>query len=330
MIRFLCALVLLFSSSVFAGPQCSLQLGQQATSLYMFGTVKIAEIAPTFIWFDSEVGNIIPSDPQQISPTSFNYNSLYRLTDQAGAVWYFRFSGEWFDSANTQRTLFYAVQWAWGKYPVFPGRYTIETIDSPRTQTGPIRVSTIGDSMTWFGDAQSLRCRLAAYLPGHSFIGSRTDSYGFGHDGHGGDNTADILARINAVPVSDIYILMAGSNDGGYTPEETAQNIETITDRLLDKNGNAKIYVNTLPPRGDQYADLAPLRNAAIRNWYSLSMKKNNIILIDTDMAMNAIPGAMSRFISADKIHPSKEGYDFITKFESSAINSQFAITTGQ
>lgn len=321
---------MLLSFNCFSAAQCTLQLGQQASSLYVFGSVKVAEISKTYIWFDQEVGDIVPDDPQQISSTSFNYNSLYRLTDQSGNMWYFRFSGEWFDSLNTHRTAFYSVQWAWDRWPANPGRYVIETINSPRTQNGSVRLTTVGDSMAWFGDAQYLRCALASYLPNHSFIGSRTDSFGYGHDGHGGDNTREIVARISSVPVSDIYTVLAGNNDGDYAPSETAQNIGLIVEKLLEKNSSAKIYVSTLPPRGDQYAEMTALRNSAIRSWYSACSKKNNVTLIDTDMAMRSIPGALSRFISIDNIHPNPEGYDFIAKLISAAVRTQFAVTATQ
>ncbi|WP_185049247.1 SGNH/GDSL hydrolase family protein [Pseudomonas brassicacearum] len=315
------------SINCFSVEQCTLQIGSQASSLYVFGSVKLAEISSTYIWFDQEVGNIVPADPQQVSPTSFNYNSLYRLTDQFGSAWYFRFSGEWFDSLNTHRTAFYSVQWAWGRWPANPGRYVIETIYSPRTQNGSYRFTTIGDSMTWFSDAQSVRCLFSSYLPNYAFIGSRTDSFGYGHDGHGGDNTGEIIARLSVVPVSDVYMLLAGANDVEYTPNETAQNIGIIVDKLLEKNSNAKIYVSTLPPRGDQYSAMTIQRNSAIRSWYSESGKENNVMLIDTDMAMRAIPGALSRFISNDHIHPNPEGYDFIAKLISAAVRTQFAVT---
>ncbi|MGY2158630.1 SGNH/GDSL hydrolase family protein [Pseudomonas tolaasii] len=322
--------VLLFSGSVFSATQCSLQIGRQPKSLYVFGSVKIAEISDTYIWFDPEVGNIVPDDPQEISSTSFNYNTLYRITDQSGAQWYFRHSGEWFDSAKTKRTAFYSVQWAGGKWPALPGRYIIESVQAPRPQYGKYRFSTIGDSMTWFSDAQAVRCNLASYLPSYSFVGSRTDSFGYGHDGHGGDNSAQVIARIPIIPVSDVYLLLIGSNDGGYTPIQTAQNIASIVSGLISKSPASKIYVSTLPPRSDEYASLTKQRNSAIRNWYTGCGCGNNVMLVDTDRAMRSIPNAASRFISEDKIHPNSEGYDFISKLVSAAVRTQTSVSSPQ
>jgi lysophospholipase L1-like esterase len=324
---FISALLLFLSVNCFSAQTCSLQIGALPKSLYVFGSVNISEISGTYIWFSPEVGNIVPADPQEISPYSFNYNSLYRLTDQSGATWYFRFAGEWFDSGNTNRTAFYAVQWAGGKWPSYPGRYVIETVDDPRPQSGQLKLTTIGDSMTWFGDAQKVRCLLSSYLPNYSFVGSRTDTYGYGHDGHGGDNSGEVIARMKIIPVSDVYMLLIGSNDGKYTPDETAQNIGVIVSGLLQKNGSAKIYISTLPPRGDQYSDVTVLRNNAIRSWYQSCFCSGSVLLVDTDKAMRAIPNSLSRFISSDNIHPNPEGYDFITKLMSAAVRTQSMVS---
>lgn len=322
---FIAFVLLVLSITSFADTQCSLQISSPASSLYTFGTVKIDEISGTYIWFAAEVGNITPADPQEISSTSFNYNTLYRVTDSAGSAWYFRFSGEWFDSASTQRTAFYAVQWSGGQYPVLPGYYKIESVSAPRPQAGPLRFSTIGDSMTWFQNAQSFRCLIASYLPGYAFIGSRTDSFGYGHDGHGGDSSGQVIARLSLVPVSDVYFLLIGANDGGYTPADTANNIGVIVSSLLQKNQNAKVYISTLPPRNDQYTDVTLQRNDAIRAWYAAYTGGGNVTLIDLSSAITSVPSAIQRYISSDEIHPNPDGYDLISKVLALAVKSQSA-----
>ncbi|QAY85411.1 SGNH/GDSL hydrolase family protein [Pseudomonas arsenicoxydans] len=327
--RFYACLVLFFVSlSCFSAQQCTLQVSSTAKSLYAFGYVNFDEFEESSIWFSPSVGNIVPSNPQEISPTSFNYNTLYRLTDQFGGAWYFRFSGEWFDSGNTQRTAFYSVQWSGGQRPTAPGRYLIESVDSIRTQLGALSLTTIGDSMTWFGDAQSLRCYLSAYLPNYKFTGRYTDSFGFGHEGHGGDATSDIIARLPGMAVSDAYFLLIGANDNLSPVDATSRNIGVITDNLLAKNKNAKIYIGTLPPRGDEYADSSVSRNAAIRGWYSTYKNNNSVTLIDINEAMNSVPSPVLRFISPDRIHPNLIGHDLIAQMVSSAVKSQ-GVTCG-
>jgi lysophospholipase L1-like esterase len=319
-------LFLLVNLSCVAAQQCTLKVSLPAKSLYTFGYVSLEEISSTYIWFAAEVGNIVPANPQEVSSTSFNYNTLYRITDQSGNAWYFRFNGEWFDWGSSGRTAFYAVQWADGRSPVLPGRYLIESVNAPRPQSGARSLTTIGDSMTWFGDGQAFRCLMAAYLPGYRFTGSRTDSYGFGHEGHGGDNTADILARLSVVPISDAYLLLIGANDGGYIPADTAKNVDRIVGQLLQKNRSAQIYVSTLPPRGDQYSTVTNQRNAAIRAWYDSYSLNKNVTLVDTDDAMRAIPDPVARFISPDRIHPNATGYDIISQLISAAIKTQSAV----
>lgn len=315
--------ILLFSIGCYADGRCSLEVGANAVTLHSFGPVSLAEIGETYIWFSTDVGDIVPVDPDGKSSSTFNYNSLYRVSDKKDGIWYFRFSGEWFDEANTHRSAFYSVQWADGKWPMAPGLYAIDAVRSDRPQTSGKTFSTVGDSMTWLGQGEDFRCMLARSLPSYKFIGSYTDSFGYGHDGHGGDSSGEVLARIGQVPPSDAYFVLTGSNDGGYTPTGTAENISKISTDLLAKRRGSHVYVSTLPVRGDQYANLVPKRNAAIRSWYRHCGCHANVTLIDLNAAMQRTPHALARLIMPDHIHPSFDGYRLITSLIAAKVNGQ-------
>jgi len=313
----------LFAVSVQAEESCSLKIGDTARTLHNFGRIQLAEIAPTYIWLSPAAGNIVPGDPQGHSAATFNFNTLYRVSDAKGGAWYFRFAGVSFD-AEKKRSLFWAVQWADRKYPVFPGDYQIESVEAPRPQAGQQTFATIGDSMTWFNDGQYFRCKLATKLSGYRFIGSNTDSFGFGHDGHGGDNSLEVLNRVDRVPVADAYFLLVGANDIGYTPKETAQRIAKIVGRLLDRGNNPRVYVSTLPVRGDKYAWQAPKRSAAIRDWYKSCDCHANVTLVDTRASMLNTKYPLANLINPkpDLIHPSPAGYDLMTDLISDSVKS--------
>ena len=315
----------LWSAIVLASGACSLKIGPSPKLLYRFGAIPVAEVAPTYIWWARGAGDLMPSDPQGHSQRTFNYNTLYRLTNNTGESWYFRFWGEWFDSAKTHRTAFYGVQWANGKYPLIPGEYKVSSVYDPRPQIGRKTFSTIGDSMTWFNNGQAFRCDLASKLPNYRFVGSNTDSFGFGHDGHGGDNTYQTLQRIGEVPTSDAYFLLIGSNDGGMSPRRTAENIANIIKHLLHRGNRPHVYVSTLPVRGDKLAYLVHKRNAAIKTWYASCGCRANVVLIDTHAAMQRKPDALARYINPapDLIHPTLAGYDLLSDLIAHAVTDE-------
>lgn len=172
------------------------------------------------------------------------------------------------------------------------------------------------------GGGQRFRCELAKRLTGFQFIGSNTDTFGYGHDGHGGDDTTEVLARLHRVPASDAYFLLIGSNDGDLTPEETAWKIHRIVKGLLGKKAGSHVYVSTLPVRGDKHASLAPKRSAAIRKWYAGCDCHQHVTLVDMSAAMADEKDALKRFIMPipDLIHPSPEGYRFISGLIAKAV----------
>jgi lysophospholipase L1-like esterase len=322
-------LLAVWSVAAVAGGHCALRIGENPVVLHDFGRMRIAEFAPTYIWFDKTAGNLVPSDPQAVSANTFNYNTLYRVQDNGGDSWFFRFPGEWFDSAKTHRTAFWGVQWADGKYPQVPGNYQVSSVSAARPQSGKRTLVTIGDSMTWFDNGQSFRCKLAEKLPGYRFIGSHTDSFGFGHDGHGGDNSYQTLQRINEVPTSDAYFLLIGSNDGGMYPKGTASNISGIVKALLRRGNRPHVYVSTLPIRGDKLAYLVHERNAAIRQWYAACGCHATVTLIDTHAVMQREPGALAKYINPapDLIHPSPAGYDLLSDLSARTITDEDSVS---
>lgn len=323
--RFLLSIFLaLWSVVALANDECVLRIGSSQRVMHDFGHVRVAEVAPTYIWWSKEAGNLVPSDPQGHSQGTFNYNTLYRLTSASGGSWYFRFWGEWFDSAKTHRTAFYGVQWADGKHPELPGDYRVSSVDAPRPQAGRKTFATIGDSMTWFNHAQKFRCDLASKLPHYRFVGSNTDSFGFGHDGHGGDTTYEVLRRIGKIPEADVYFLLIGSNDGGMTPKETAANIKKIVSMLMHRGSRSRVYVSTLPVRGDKQAYLVPERNEAIGHWYTSCECHASVKIIDLRAAMMNTPDALERYIdpAPDLIHPNQAGYDFLSRLIADTVTS--------
>jgi hypothetical protein len=72
-------------------------------------------------------------------------------------------------------------------------------------------------------------------------------------------------------------------------------------------------------------APLATERNAAIREWYEHCGCSEDVTLIDTEKAMIETPDALAKYINPkpDLIHPSLEGYDFLSTLISTAIKRE-------
>ncbi len=161
--------------------------------------------------------------------TKFNRNTLIEMRDSFFRRWYFRFGGDNFDQTS-RLTYFYTLVWSGNAAPPKSGRYTFWTT---RDIAPPIENSTtlamIGDSLTWWNFGQKFRCLLQAKISATAFVGSRTDIYGFGHEGEGGNTTGDILSRFDQIVPAASYLMLAGTNDlDRLSPETTVLNLKEI------------------------------------------------------------------------------------------------------
>ena len=89
------------------------------------------------------------------------------------------------------------------------------------------------------------------------FSAARTDVFGYAHEGEGGNNTNQVLARMNGISPSGAYFLLVGTNDRA-PPLHTVSNILIIAQLLKEKaaTGNGvKVFISTLLPRVDQFKE---------------------------------------------------------------------------
>ena len=172
-------------------------------------------------------------------------------------------------------------------------------------------ISTIGDSITWQGEAQYFRCLMRDNGLQYEFVGTHTDPFYFQHEGEGGNTTLQILERINQIPVADAYFLLIGINDILQNVPESVivSNIITISNSLYQKNNNAKIYISTLLP-------INYPQNNKVQKVNLLLLSKSKICptctIIDIGNQMYHQSNWPSYFIEG--IHPNKNGYEFLSK----------------
>lgn len=288
-------------------------------NLGKFKVQSIPKINEDFyeIVFSEEAGNLTDPVPYDREFDNFNYDSIYRVKDLNGKYYFFRFGWQEF---KNNKTKFSFIRWNEDKSPS-PGNLEFELIKVPKIQTGKIEISTVGDSLTWYFYGQKYRQELLKNYPELKFIGSRTDIFGFGHEGEGGNTTEDVLARMEYILPSDNYILLIGTNDIKLTSDQTFQNIVTIVDNLLLKRENAKVFLLTILPVKNQVD--RDIRNSEVNKSLSIHYilnPKKNVFLIDTELEFRKLKNLDLLF--TDLTHLNNEGYRILSSFVAKNLKS--------
>ncbi len=218
-----------------------------------------------------------------------------------------------------QSTLFNRVIWAFDQYPKSIGKYHLISYQMKRTPIFKRSFVTIGDSLTWMYEGRYLRCLLRDQGLEYDFLGTHTDSFGFAHEGAGGETSKNVLDRIDSIPPADAYFLLIGTNDWAYSPQSTVDNIKQIANKLQDKKKDVVIYVSTLLPAEDYTGHQE--HNDAV----NAILRKNKFVcgkckLIDVGASFQALPdGWQTKLI--DGLHPNYKGYVALAKIIASYVN---------
>lgn len=286
--------------------QLNLDLTFEPTVLYNLGTYQVDQTTKSSIVFNQNAGNITDPVLYDRIQNNFNFDNLYRVTTQSGKIYYFRFGWGLFDVNSVLRY----VQWANGNMPSETGIMKFDLVSQEIVQTGNIEISTVGDSITWSGEGEALRIKMAVSNTNLKFVGSRTDTYGYGHEGEGGNNSQKVIDRIPSIKPSDNYFVLIGTNDR-ISPEQTLSNIKKIAAGLLTKKINTTVYFLTLLPRNDIYDEKNKTINDLLRTWITTE-KNTQIKLLDIEPDFRNIVNWQK--LIPDNVHPSAAGYDQLAR----------------
>jgi lysophospholipase L1-like esterase len=234
----------------------------------------------------------------------FDFNHLYKISVN-GKFWMFR--GNYYVYENKMDGIS-GITWAENAVPVSSGVYKVEEYESPRPEVYGKTMVTIGDSITWSQYGRYLRCLLIDNDIGYDFIGTKTDTFGFKHEGAGGNNSQDVLNRIEKIPTSDSYFILLGTNDINFTPEQTVSNLAEIVKKLKIKNNNSVIYISTLLPRKGKPND----RNLMVNDLLKQKKLPNNVFVLDTAESFYK-KGNWEAYFLKDALHPNYAGYELLT-----------------
>ncbi|MBW2961522.1 SGNH/GDSL hydrolase family protein [Mesonia aestuariivivens] len=250
----------------------------------------------------------------------FNFNGLYRISDKEGNTGFFRFG--WINYAEN-KNIISNLNWFYNDFKLDQEfkEYIIESIKIDKEQQGKLRICTIGDSQTWWSEASILRKQLHILNPDFFFVGSNTDIFSYPHEAEGGDSTGELLARINKVPEADYYTLLIGTNDWQEDISESFNNIKRIIAHLLQKSPNAKIFYLTPLPTANRERD--KFNKKLKENVLTFIENNNHISVVNIGEKMRDEKNWKSKYLTADGLHPNKEGVYLMAKQITSAINYQ-------
>lgn len=282
-------------------------------------------------YFNKDLGNIIISKSTKdtiwisnrspVSLTNIDSDSMFVLANNT-VVNYLRFSALNEAVIDSGSIKIQHISWAYPEISM-QGKYSIKSYKSNRKPQFNKTLSTIGDSITWACFGRYLRCLLRDEGLEYDFVGTHTDTFGFGHEGQGGNTTTQVLNRINAIPYADAYFLLIGTNDWmeKLLPIKTISNIKEISLKLSNKNSQATIYISTLLPTKNTYIE-------TIKTINKLLLEEKNIcdhcVVLDVGGEFLKTPN-WENYLT-DARHPTLEGYRILAKIISSLILKQTPI----
>jgi lysophospholipase L1-like esterase len=280
-------------------------------TVFELGTYQI-KIKRNRLYFNKIHGNISSPIKYNNLYKEFNFNNIYQIKDSLNNKYYLRFG--WV-SFKDNETVFSNLKWINNNKPKEIDNFSdfeFTVVDIDYIQFGNISLCTIGDSQTWWSNAQNLRKFINQSIDDLIFIGSNTDIFGYGHEGEGGNNSSELIKRINNIPKADYYTLLIGTNDWKNDIETTFLNIVEITDYLMKLNSNAKILYLTPIPTVNKERDFF---NTSLKEKLLLKFKENrNIVVLDLGKEMRLNKNWESYYLSPDGLHQSIEGVRFMSK----------------
>ncbi|MGB5982584.1 MAG: SGNH/GDSL hydrolase family protein [Nonlabens sp.] len=274
-----------------------------------FGSFQIDKITETKIFFSTKEGDLTDKKLYDGKVDELNFNGTYKLIEKTTKEsYYFKFG--WQKYNNTELS---HVNWL-KDIPRKAGEFDLKVVSVPFVQFGELKLCTIGDSQTWWGNAKYLRQFMNMKNENFWFVGSNQDVFGFCHEGEGGNHTKDVVKRIDDMPYADIYTILLGTNDYKGNVEESAQNLIYIVEQLKQKNKEAKIYYVTPLPTTNKERDTF---NKELKDKFLATVDKS-IDVIYLGEHIRSLKNWERLF--PDGLHANKEGYRLIANYLTSKI----------
>lgn len=135
--------------------------------------------------------------------------------------------------------------------------------------------------------------------------------------GYSGDQTSHVLWRIDNGEMTSfqpkVAVLMIGTNNAlhqkGGSPQQTAEGIRAIIDRIRAKSPKTKVLLLGIFPRGANSQDRWRLVNDKVNAIISKYHDGDKVHYLDISSAFLDNKGNLSRKLMPDLLHPNAHGY---------------------
>ncbi|HLQ45065.1 MAG TPA: platelet-activating factor acetylhydrolase IB subunit [Planctomycetaceae bacterium] len=172
-----------------------------------------------------------------------------------------------------------------------------------RVKKGNVDLLLIGDSITqgWEGSGKNVWTKF--YTPRNAV-----------NLGIGGDRTQHVLWRLDHGNVEGISpkaaVLMIGTNNSSdNTPEEIADGVEAIVEKLRAKLPQTKVLVLAIFPRGANPEDKRRQVNTQANELIAKLADGESVHFLDIGSKFLGEDGSLSKEIMPDLLHLSEKGY---------------------
>ncbi len=171
-----------------------------------------------------------------------------------------------------------------------------------RVKQGHVDMIWIGDSIThgWEGGGKEVW---------ETYYGSRNAV----NLGIGGDRTEHVLWRLDNGNIEGISpqlaIIMIGTNNALFEPQQTAEGVKAIVERLRSRLPQMKILLLAIFPRGENPQDPLRQKNAAVNEIIKGLDDGDMVKFVDINEAFLMPDGTLPKDIMPDLLHPNARGY---------------------
>jgi lysophospholipase L1-like esterase len=186
------------------------------------------------------------------------------------------------------------------------------------SKQGEAQLVVLGDSITagWSGKGKEVWEKYWAPLKAANF-------------GIGGDRTEHVLWRLEHGNFDGLkpkeIVLMIGTNNTGHqgraqkeldgavyecTPQQTAEGVKAIVDKLKQKCPGAKILLLAIFPRGANAEDKLRQQNEQVNGIIKNLADGKTVYWLDINQKFLEPDGTLSKEIMPDLLHPNAKGYE--------------------
>jgi lysophospholipase L1-like esterase len=133
--------------------------------------------------------------------------------------------------------------------------------------------------------------------------------------GIGGDRTEHVLWRLDNGNLDGLHpklaVLMIGTNNAsaGNTPEEIADGVRAIVEKLRAKTPECKVLILAIFPRGETPKDHLRQVNEGANERIAKLADDQHVFYLDIGPKFLGPDGTLSKEIMPDRLHPNEKGY---------------------